>query len=80
MRSVVCMLMLCGLALGPGAWAADADDQPVAAANVATDVADAPAADPEAEARRSREISAALEQFENSVATLEGEQAPSTRV
>jgi hypothetical protein len=76
MRRFSCVVVLCGLALAPGAWAADADDQPVDAANVATDVADGPAPDPEAEARRSREISAALEQFENSIATLEGEQGP----
>lgn len=76
MRRFSCVVVLCGLALAPGAWAADADDQPVAAASAATAVADGPPPDPEAEARRSREISAALEQFENSVATLEGEQGP----
>lgn len=79
MRSVVGMVMLCALALGPGAWAADTGPElPVDAASVAIGVADSdqPAADPEAEARRSREISAALEQFENSIATLEGEQGP----
>ena len=79
MRSVVWMVMLCGLTLGTGAWAADAEpDLPVDAASVASGVPDSdqPAADPEAEARRSREISAALEQFENSIATLEGEQGP----
>jgi len=54
MRSLRFMVVLCGLALGSGTWAAD----------------------PEAEARLSREISAALEQYENSIAALEGEQGP----
>lgn len=71
MRRLSWMVVLCGLALAPGTWAADAEPAlPVDAASAE------PAADPEAEARRSREISEALGRFEQSVATLEGEQGP----
>lgn len=79
MRRLRELLVLSALVVWPLAWAADADPAAAAAGNAATPAqasAQASAPDPEEQARRSREISAALAQFEDAIAALESSQGP----